>query len=224
MINPTNTSHNVIMINFPAHLDDQTVQTWFDQVMEEVQIILKATVPYRVNVVRKANGVGFGYAYVYVGNIKAIYLLHGLETDGSRPVKTSIIDSDVWTGNWADDTIVVYEHGEPPFKPKPIDGDLKAVFKGQAVFSTLASNLEHNVICCRGWDPSIPIDDIKNEVQRYVTIKSRYPKYNYNNKNGIIFITFHPNTNDAQNALLMMKKFVVGGKMLFCSHAFKRIV
>jgi len=219
-------SSNIILVFYPTEVNDKTFNKWFSSMMKDVMNILNEKVLYRINIVKNYNGESFGYAYIYISNVKAANLIQELNEDGSKPVREVLVDNGNDTGIWGEDDDIIYEPCEPIYKRPLIDDKYETDFKGFAKLVPLKEDLQHNVLCCRGWDETIPIEFLEKQLQPFVSINQKgrikFPKFNINYNSNIVFITLCEDTDDAQNALLMLKKLKYKEKVMTLCHAFKK--
>jgi len=219
-------SSNIIRVFYSTEVNDKSFNKWISNIMKDVMKILNQKVIYRINIVKNYKEEPFGYAYIYISNVKATNLILGLNEDGSKPVIEILVDNGNNTGIWGEDDDIIYEPCEPIYKRPLIEDKYETDIKGFVKLRPLPDNLQSNVLCCRGWDETVPIEFLEKQLEPYVSIKQKdkikFPKFNINHNSNIVYITLSEDSYDAQNALLMLKKLKYKQKVMTLCHAFKK--
>jgi len=200
-----------IMASRVLYFTSMLSQEDFQRNLERAKKELNIDFDYRINRVHRGKQyLNFGFLFLNTPSVFHAFL--GNNLDGTKRVER--VEIPVESLDWAD-----YEEEEIPLPPLVEFPDIRF---SPAEPMKVGEDFSRETICCRDFPLEISLKDLEKELSFYSS-RSNYPvaKDKIINKRRVVFLTFHPQTNDAQYALLMLKNTRIGRFSVHFAQSYK---
>lgn len=172
-------------------------QEEFSAEMQRAKKELQIEFDYRLNRVHRGEEyLNFGFLFLDSSVVYNAFL--GYNLDGTERIERKSIEKETPLQSWADD-----EEEEILLPPLILFPEIRF---SPAQPPEVEEEFSRETICCRDFPKALSLKRLEKEASFYSTFPN-YPKSKEKiiNKRRVVFLSFHPQSNDAQYALLMLK-------------------
>lgn len=193
-------------------------QEEFEGEMKRAERELALPFTYRLNRVHRGEDY-LNFGFLYLDNPALFHAFLGNNLDGTPRVERKEVNSPKKVDpeasvDWAD-----FEEEEIPLPPLI---EFPEIRFSPAQAPEVGENFSRETICSRDFPAKLSLKKVEKEASFYSTFPD-YPKSKEKliDRRRVVFLTYHPQSNDAQYALLMLKQTKIEGYLVRFTQSYK---